>query len=63
MTKLFMLVITALQGIGVVALFAIVKSLGEAFAPSYVFPFNIWWGLLMCLPGLGMAAFFHKEFR
>ncbi len=59
--KLFVLFISLLQGLALVAGLAVTEAIVQAFKPAFELPFSIWWGLLMCLPGLVMTYLFHRE--
>jgi len=48
--------VAILQGLMAVALLAILQAVLQIWAPNFQLPFDVWWGMLLCAPGLMMAA-------
>lgn len=43
------------HGLVVTALLYLAQLVIGAFSDGFVWPFSVWWGMLACLPGIGMG--------
>ena len=55
-------IVGALQGLAIVAILALVKALAEAAIPDFTFPFSIWCGMLLSIPGIAMGLWIGRNF-
>ena len=58
--KLAAVIIALAQGLIVVGLLALVQAVVQAFSPAWTLPFNVWWGMVLSLPGLAMFSLFRR---
>lgn len=59
MNKIFA-TIAVFQGIFIVGGLLLLRAIVQAFIPTFVLPFSIWWGLVIAIPTFVILFFFHK---